>query len=102
MALFKYFKKVEHTVSESANASELKEFEKNEVQKQLQSISEPQPKKKRQRCGNYDKIQQAETLLPSLLDDKILQMIKNMRQVGCFISYNIAIAIGKGIVLAND
>ena len=42
MALFKYFKKVEHTVSECAQASGLKEHEENEVQKQLQSISEPQ------------------------------------------------------------
>ena len=56
MALFKYFKKVEHTVSESARASGPKEVEENEAQKQLQSISEPQPKKKRQRYGNYDKI----------------------------------------------
>ena len=45
------------SVSESAQASGLKE---NEVKNQLQSISEPQPKKKRQRYGNYDKIQQAE------------------------------------------
>ena len=35
MALFKYFKKVEHAVSESAQASGLKEVEENEVQKQL-------------------------------------------------------------------
>ena len=34
MAL-KYFKKVEHTVFESAQASGLKEIEENEVQKQL-------------------------------------------------------------------
>ena len=60
MALFKYFKKVEHTVSESARASGPKEVEENQAQKQLQSISEPQPKKKRQRYGNYDKIQRAE------------------------------------------
>ena len=59
MAL-KYFKKVERTVFESAQASGLKEVEENEVQKQLQSISEPQTKKKRQRYGNYDKIQRAE------------------------------------------
>ena len=124
------------------------------VQKQLQNIHEPQPKKKRQRYGNYDKIQQAEiskwcavhgvrpaagkigitkskvcgiiknykeakveneelgelsrkdygakTLLQSKLDDKVLQMIKNMRQVGCFVNYNNAIAIGKGIVFANS
>ena len=60
MALFKYFKKVEHAVSESAQASGLKKVEENEVQKQLQSISEPQPKKKRQRYGNYGKIQRVE------------------------------------------
>ena len=35
MAVFKYFKKVEHTVLESAQASELKEVEENEVPKQL-------------------------------------------------------------------
>ena len=45
-ALFKYFKKVEPTASESAQASGLKEVEKDEVQKQLQSVKEPQPKKK--------------------------------------------------------
>ena len=60
MALFKYFKKVEHTVLKSAQASGLKEVEESEVQKRLQSISEPQPKKKRQRYGNNDKIQRAE------------------------------------------
>ena len=38
--LFKYFKKVEYTVLESAQASALKEVKENEVQKQLQSISE--------------------------------------------------------------
>ena len=53
-ALFKYFKKVEPTVSESAQASGLKEVEKDEVQKQLQSVKEPQPKKS-QRYSNYDK-----------------------------------------------
>ena len=46
MALFKYFKKVKHTVLESAQANGLKEVEENEVQKHLQSISEPKPKKK--------------------------------------------------------
>ena len=60
MALFKYFKKVKHTVLESAQANGLKEVEENEIQKHLQSISEPKPKKKRQHNGNYDKIQQAE------------------------------------------
>ena len=44
----------------------------------------------------------AKTLLPFELDEKVLQMIKNMRQAGCVVNYNIAIAIGKGIVLAND
>ena len=44
MALFKYFKKVGCTVSQSAQASGLIEVEKNEVQKQLQSISELEPK----------------------------------------------------------
>ena len=41
MTFFKYFKKVEHTVLESAQASALKEVEENKVQKHLQSISEP-------------------------------------------------------------
>ena len=45
MALFKYFKKFEHAVSKSAQAGGLKEVEENEVKKQLQNISEPQPKK---------------------------------------------------------
>ena len=40
MAIYKYFKKVEHTVSESEQASGLKKVEKNEFQKQLQNISE--------------------------------------------------------------
>ena len=43
-----YFKKVEHIVSESAQASGLNEVEENWVQRQLQNISGPQPKKKRQ------------------------------------------------------
>ena len=60
MGLFKYFKKIEHTASESAQASGPKKVEENEVQKQFQSISEPQPKKKRQRYGNYDIMQRAE------------------------------------------
>ena len=44
----------------------------------------------------------AKTLLPSELDDKVLQMIKNMKQTGCVVNYNIVIAIGKGIILANN
>ena len=47
MALFKYSKKVKHTVLESAQANGLKEVEENEIQKHLQSISEPKPKKKK-------------------------------------------------------
>ena len=35
------------------------------------------------------------TLLPSELDDKALQMMKNMRQAGSVVSYNNAIAVGK-------
>ena len=123
----------------------------------MQSINEPQPKKKEQHYGIYDKIQRAETakwligywvhgvrpaarkfgvpgstvqgiiknykeakveneelrelsrkdrgvktLLPSELDDKVLQMIKNMTQAGCVVNYNIAIGTGEGIVLANN
>ena len=60
MAFFKYFKKVEHSVSDSAKANGLKEVKENEVQKQFQSISQPQPKKKKQRYGNYGRIQRVE------------------------------------------
>ena len=108
----------------------------------MESISEPQPKRKRQRYGNYEKTQAeeiskwgivhgvrpaarkfgvpkstvigivknykeakveneelrelprknsgAKTLLPSELGNKVLQMIKNMRQAGCVVNYNIA------------
>ena len=45
MPLFKYFKKVERTVSESAQATGLKEVEENEIQKHLQSTSKLHPKK---------------------------------------------------------
>ena len=41
MTLFKYCKKVEYTVLESVQACALKEVKENEVQKDLQSISEP-------------------------------------------------------------
>ena len=44
----------------------------------------------------------AKTFLPSKLDEKVLQMIKNTRQAGCIVNYNIVNAIGKGIVLAKD
>ena len=54
---FKYFKKIEHTVSESAQACGPNQVGENEVQRQLQSMSEPQPKKKKQRYGSFDKIQ---------------------------------------------
>ena len=40
VTLFKYFKKVAHTVLESVQASGLIEVEENDVQKQLRSISE--------------------------------------------------------------
>ena len=42
-----------------------------------------------------------ETLLPSELDDKVLQLIKNMRQARCVVNYNIAIATCKQVVLAK-
>lgn len=42
------------------------------------------------------------TLLPSKLEDKVLQMIKTMREAGCVVIYNISNTIGKGIALAND
>ena len=44
----------------------------------------------------------AKIFLPSKLDEKVLQMIKNMRQARCIVNYNIVNAIGKGIVLAKD
>ena len=40
----------------------------------------------------------AKTLLPSELDDKVWQIIKNMGQDGCVVNYNIVIAIAKVIV----
>ena len=43
----------------------------------------------------------AKTLLPSELDDKVLQLIKNMRQARCVVNYNIAIATCKRVVLAK-
>ena len=154
MPLFKYLKKAGRTVLESAQATGLKEVEENKIQKQLQRISELQSKKKRQRYGNYDKIQQVciskwgiihavrpatrkfgvpeslvqgiiknykeskvenkklrglprkhcstKSLLLSELDDKVLQMINNIRQSGWVVNHNIAIAIGKEVVLAID
>ena len=44
----------------------------------------------------------ANTLLSYELDDGVLPMTKNMRQAGCVVNYNIAIAVGKGIVLAKN
>ena len=64
ISFFKYFKNVEYIVSESAQASALKKVGLNEVQKQLQNISETQPKK-RQCSGNYDTIKQAGIVLSS-------------------------------------
>ena len=37
-------------------------------------------------------------LLPSKLDEKVLSVIRNMRQASCAVNYNIAIAITKAIV----
>ena len=42
------------------------------------------------------------SLLPFELDGKVLQMMKNIRQAECVVNCDIAIAIAKGIVLAND
>ena len=44
----------------------------------------------------------AKTMLPEELDEKVIAMIKNMRSAGSVISYDITIAIARGIVLAND
>lgn len=41
-------------------------------------------------------------LLPFVLNEKVLSMVKNMKQAGCAVNHNIALAIAKGIVLAND
>ena len=41
-------------------------------------------------------------LLPFVLNEKVLSMIKNMKQAGFAVNHNIALAIAKGIVLAND
>ena len=42
------------------------------------------------------------SLLSFELDSKVLQVIKNIRQAECVTNFNIAIAIGKGIVLTNN
>ena len=41
-------------------------------------------------------------LLPSGLHERVLSMIKSMRQTGCAVNYNIVIAIAKAIVLTDD
>lgn len=41
-------------------------------------------------------------LLPFALNEKVLPIIKNMKQARCAVNHNIALAIAKGIVLAND
>ena len=93
MTLFKYFKKVQHTVLESAQASGPKEVEENLFQKQLQSTKEPQPKEKRQRYSTHDKIQQPEItkwgiahgIRPAarkcgVPESKVQRVIKNYRE----------------------
>ena len=44
----------------------------------------------------------AKILLRSKLGDKVVEMIRTMRQAGSVVNCNIAIAIGEGIDLAND
>ena len=44
----------------------------------------------------------AKILLRSKLGDKVVEKIRNVRQAGSVVNYNIAIAIGEGIDLAND
>ena len=41
-------------------------------------------------------------LLPFVLNEKVLSMIKYMKQAGCAVNHNIALAIAKRIVSAND
>ena len=41
-------------------------------------------------------------ILRSKLGDKVVEMIRNVRQAGSVVNYNIAIAIGEGIDLADD
>ena len=44
----------------------------------------------------------AKILLRSKLGDKVVEMIRNVRQAGSVVNYNIAIATGEGIDLADD
>ena len=44
----------------------------------------------------------ARTLLPNDVDEKVMNMIKNMRTAGAVISRDTIIALGKGLVIAND
>ena len=41
-------------------------------------------------------------LSPQEIDEKVINMIKNVRESGAVINYNIMIAIAKEIVKAND
>ena len=41
-------------------------------------------------------------LLLDEIDEKVINMIKSMWELGAVINYNIVIAIAKGIVRAND
>lgn len=60
MAISKYLRKVKTAVSKSAHNNGLKRVKQNEVKKELEKICEPQPKKKRQSYGNYEKLKQEE------------------------------------------
>ena len=41
-------------------------------------------------------------MLPAAIDEKVLEMIRNMRNVGVVISFHTVVSLTTGIVLAND
>ena len=42
------------------------------------------------------------TMLPAEIDEKVLEMIRNMRNAGAVINFHTVIGFATGIVLAND
>ena len=41
-------------------------------------------------------------MLPAEIDEKVLEMIRNMRNAGAVINYHTVVGLATGIVLAND
>ena len=41
-------------------------------------------------------------MLPAAIDEKVLEMIRNMRNVGVVINFHTAACLATGIVLVND